>query len=357
MREVYIITGICGHLGNTVAKQLVSCGKSVRGLALPGESSSMLSSEVALTRGNVCDIESLEPLFDGITEDERVIFIHAAGLISITTKKKDPPIYNVNVGGTQNIIELCKKHNVSKLVYISSVHAIPEKPHGTVMSEINSFDPDLVVGAYSRSKAMATQLVLDAANSGLDATVVHPSGIVGPNDYCDGLMGQLIKNYLNGVISACIKGGYDFVDVRDVANAVIKAAQQGKRGECYILSNRYYDALDMLNMVHQITGKRAIKVILPLWFVKAFVPLAGLYFRMCKQKPLFTEDSLHILSSNSAFSHVKAELELGFTTRDMKQTIHDTVLFLQDEGMLKQTYLGGDPRPIVSRRKLKPNRS
>jgi dihydroflavonol-4-reductase len=334
MRNVFIITGICGHLGNTIANQLAQQGEVVRGLALPHEDSSMLDTSIELVRGDVCVPSSLEPLFAGWQIEDEITVIHSAGMISITGKH-DSRMMAVNVGGTKNIIQMCKAHFVKKLIYISSVHAIPELPHGSVISETDRFSPDTVIGLYSKSKATATQMVLDAVREGLHATIVHPAGLIGPNDYGKGLMTQMIADYLNGTLRACVKGGYDFVDVRDVADGVIAAARVGKNGESYILSNRYYSALELLNMLHVMTGRRAIRTILPMWFIRMFVPLAEVYFKMKKERPLFTEDSLAILMSNSVFSHEKASRELGFKTQDMKKTLVDMVVFLQRTGRIR----------------------
>ena len=86
------------------------------------------------------------------------------------------------------------------------------------------------------------------AAQGLDAVIVHPSGILGPGDFGQGHLTQMIADYLNGRLVACVKGGYDFVDVRDVADGVIAAAEKGRAGECYILSNRHYEVRELLDM-------------------------------------------------------------------------------------------------------------
>ena len=88
----------------------------------------------------------------------------------------------MNVKGTKNIIEQCMRHQVKRLVYVSSVHAIPETDEKATISETTKFSKDTVIGAYAATKAEATQAVLDAVKNGLDAVVVHPSGIVGPYD-------------------------------------------------------------------------------------------------------------------------------------------------------------------------------
>lgn len=330
MNRIYIITGICGFLGNTVANQLAKAGERVRGLALPQDDASMLPPEVEVIRGNVCDMASMQPLFHDLGTDDEIYVIHTAAIISIDDKP-GAILTAVNVGGTRNVIALCREHHVKKLVHVSSVHAIPELPHGEVMSEVESFDPDKVIEPYSKTKAAASQLVLDAARDGLNATVVHPSGIMGPGDYGKGLMLSVVVDYLGGYLPACVKGGYDFVDVRDVANGVIAACDRGRSGECYLLTGGYITAMDILKKLHEMTGRKEIKVAFPLWFIRLFIPVASLVAQMRKAKPLFTRSSLRILDANAIFSHAKATKELGYIPRKIDDTLRDTVQFLVDK--------------------------
>ncbi|MDO4572277.1 MAG: NAD-dependent epimerase/dehydratase family protein [Clostridia bacterium] len=331
MRNIFIVTGIGGHLGNTVARELIGRGETVRGFARVNEDVTMLYGDaVSIVRGDVRDAASLEPLFFGLDTEDAVTVIHCAGIVSITSKY-DQNVVDVNVRGTKNIVELCRAHQVKKLVYISTVHAIPELPAGATMAEVNRFKPDAVDGLYAKTKAAATQIVLDAAKEGLDATVIHPSGIIGPNDYGHGHLTQLIISYLNGSLTACVEGGYDFVDVRDVASGVISAAYKGRRGECYILSNRYIRVPELLNALSRVTGGRRVRTVLPLWFARAFAPLAELYYKIRREAPLFTKYSLSTLTSNARFTSAKARRELGYKPRDISATLRDTVSFLARE--------------------------
>ncbi len=331
MQRIYVITGIGGHLGNTIARELLNSGATVRGFARPGEDVTMLYGDaVSIVRGDVRDIESLEPLFYGIERDDEVFFIHCAGIVSIASKY-DQTVVDVNVNGTANVVELCKRHHVKKLVYISSVHALPELPDHAIMQEVSKFRPDSVTGLYAKTKAAATQIVLDAVNDGLDATVIHPSGIIGPNDYGNGHLTQMIIDYLNGTLTAGVDGGYDFVDVRDVANGVIAATERGKKGECYILSNRYVAVPELLNTLSRITGGRKIHTFLPIWFAKLTAPLAELYYKIRNESPLFTRYSLDVLTSNARFTCAKAKRDLGYKVRDISVTLRDTVTFLMHE--------------------------
>ena len=329
--RIYIITGIGGHVGNTVARKLLSAGQTVRGFALPGEDVTMLYGDhVSIVRGNVCDKPSMAPLFYGLEPSDEVYFIHTAGIVSVKSHF-DQRVVDVNVSGTQNVVELCVEHAVRKLVYVSSVHAIPELPAGAVISEVGRFSPDDVIGLYAKTKAEATQLVLNAAKNGLDATVVQPSGIIGPDDYGKGHLTQMIRSYLEGSLTACVEGGYDFVDVRDVADGIISACDKGRSGECYILANRYYNVKDLLRKLSDLTGGRKIKTILPMWFARMTAPLAEFYYKLRREAPLFTRYSLYTLTSNSRFTWEKARRDLGYCPRDIQQTLKDTVNFLKNK--------------------------
>lgn len=332
MSALYLLTGAAGHLGTALAHQLSSQGQSVRALVLPGDTNASYLADLPgaeIVHGDICDAQSLAPFFAN-PEGRELIVIHAAGIVSIASRHIQK-VHDVNVGGTKNILALCQKHKVKRLVYISSVHAIPEAPAGTIICEVPQFDPSAVCGLYARTKSEATQCVLDAAKAGLNACIVHPSGIIGPYDYGHGHLTQLILDYMRGRLTACVKGGYDFVDVRDVAVGVLACCEKGKAGACYILSGHYVSVADLLFRLHQLTGKRAIKTILPLWFARLTAPLSELYYKILRQPPLYTAYSLYTLSSNAAFSHEKASQQLGYQPRALDETLLDTVAWLRDQ--------------------------
>ena len=155
MNKRYIVTGACGHLGNTIVRRLVAAGQEVRGLVLPEESAEALTGvPVQLYRGDVCDTESLTPLFKNEPEAEQIV-IHTAGIVTIASKHSEK-VRRVNVEGTANIIQMCLEHGVRRLVHVSSVHAIPEKTAGGTICEVAHFSPDDVVGLYAKTKAEAT---------------------------------------------------------------------------------------------------------------------------------------------------------------------------------------------------------
>lgn len=325
MKRLYIITGASGHLGSTIIRLLMKTGAAVRGLILPSETPPE-NQNITYITGDVREKESLRPLFEH-TEGYEVYVIHAAGIIDIS-EQVSPLLYDVNVTGTKNILALCREYSVKRLLYVSSVHAIPEANPYSVMHEVQHFSPDQVTGGYAKTKAEATQAVLDAAKEGLHAVVVHPSGILGPYDRTGNYLVQMVTDYVHGKLPACVDGGYDFVDVRDVADGCLKAIEKGKRGECFILSNRHYEIKDILHITKHYCGGKRLPV-LPMWIARAAAPFISWVCKLRKQRPLYTKYSLYTLSSNDRFSHDKATVELNYCPRDLTQTIRDTVAWIK----------------------------
>lgn len=325
MKRLYIITGAKGHLASTIIQYLRNEDCYIRGLILPAESGKD-DKQLTYYKGDVSRPETLESIFSD-TECNEITVIHAAGVISIADEIT-PQLYRVNVEGTRNVIEQCMHHNVKRLVYVSSVHAIPETYETATILEAASFSENTVTGAYAATKAVATQAVLDATKKGLDAVIVHPSGIIGPYDSGNNHIVQLIRLCMSGKLPAGVTGGYDFVDVRDVAKGCLQAARKGRAGNCYILSNRYFSVKELLEYIRRVIGGRK-KICIPIEIARSFVPLFAWIAKINHSRPLYTKYSLYTISSNGHFSHDKATFELGYHPRDMQATVRDTVRWLQ----------------------------
>lgn len=331
MKTIYLVTGAAGHLGSTVVRALLARGETVRGLILPGETSP-LPDGCRPFSGDVCAPMSLIPFFHH-TSEESLVVIHCAGVVSISSHF-DKKVYDVNVLGTRNLLALCRQFQVQKLVYVSSVHAIPEKPQGETITETDTFDPHKVKGLYAQTKAQATKLVLEAAEQGLPACVVHPSGILGPYDVGHGHLTALVRDYCRHQLTAGVKGGYDFVDVRDVAAGILACCDKGKPGSCYILSGQYSSVRRLLDTLSRVSGQKPIRTYLPLWFAKLTAPLSELYYKLRREPPLYTAYSLYTLSSNACFSHEKATKAFGYHPRPLEETLQDTVQWLRGHGKI-----------------------
>ncbi len=325
-----VVTGATGLVGNALLHALADRGMGpVRVLVRPGRDLSCLAGfDVEVVRGDTRDLDSLKAAFAGAD----AVF-HLAGLITIT-KEKLERLREVNVEGTRNVIAACRAAGVRRLVHCSSIHAFIEPPFGTCTDESTPIDPERTIGNYGKSKAEATLLVKAAAGEGLDAVIVYPSGIIGPYDHRPSETGEFIVDACRGKIPATVDGRYNFVDSRDVAAGLVGAFERGRNGEGYLLTGSEISVPELFDILEQLSGTPKPRVHLPIGLVRAVAPLIPLYYKVVKQRPLFTTYSLHVISSNCEMSYQKAAEELGYSPRPLRQTLEDTVGWFKEQGML-----------------------
>lgn len=337
-RRYYLVTGAAGFLGSQICRQLLHAGCHVRGLVLPSDPAArFLPRQMEVVPGDLTDGASLTPFFT-IPDGCRSVVIHCGSLVSVDPAYSEA-LMAVNVGGTRNILTQILAHpECEKLVYVSSTGAIPEQPLGTPIRETDHFDPcdpSKVVGAYSQSKAKATQMVLDAVRvMGINACVVHPSGILGPGDHAVGETTRTLLQIIKGEMPLGLEGSFNLCDVRDLAAGTIAAVDAGRSGECYILANKPVTLKQLCEMIHEACDSRQIKFYLPLNLAEKLAQGMEKQARRSGKKPLMTTFSVYNLARNNDFDDSKARQELGYTTRSYQQTILDEIQWMQEEGLL-----------------------
>ena len=248
-KTIYLLTGAAGFLGSNISRALIEQGKTVRALVLKGDPArDRVPSGAEIVMGDILDDRSLEEFFT-VPNNIETIVIHCASMVTVSPEVNQKE-YNINVLGTRNIVDKCIQYNVKKLVYISSTSVIPELPKGQKIREVSSFHPDSVIGYYGKTKAEATQAVLDAIHQrGLDASIVFPTGICGPNDYGNGYFTHFIMDCIKGNMPAGVAGSFNAVDVRDLADGIIACTQKGRQGEGYIMGNCIVGMREMFQII------------------------------------------------------------------------------------------------------------
>lgn len=330
---LYLVTGAAGFLGGHICRQLLERGDKVRAFALPGDKAIQYIPEgVEVVEGNLCNMKDVQRFFT-VEDDVETICLHIASIVTVTPDYS-PLVMNVNVGGTKNIIRCCLDHKeCKKLVYCSSTGAIPEEKKGRKIREVMYFDEDQTVGCYSRSKAIATQAVLDAANiDGLNACVVHPSGILGPEDPALGETTKTVIDIIKGEMPMGMDGSFNLCDVRDLAAGTIAAADKGKKGECYILANEEVSFRDFCKLLNEESGCKPIKQFLPLGIAYKLAAIMEKMAAKSGKQPLMTTFSVYNLARNNSFDYSKAQRDLGYTTRPYVETIRDEITWLKENG-------------------------
>ncbi|MBR1811250.1 MAG: NAD-dependent epimerase/dehydratase family protein [Clostridia bacterium] len=322
-KEKCILTGATGHVGYAVLMELLAQGEDVTILLRkPNALFDGLDCKVVL--GDVTDYASLEAAFRGMD-----VVYHVAGAVEINKGKEDRT-WIVNYEGTINVLKACHANKVRRLVYMSSVDALRPLPDGEVMVEQTHFDPSALIGTYAKTKAAATQYLLD--NHGdTELVVLHPSACTGPYDFKGSSLGEGVRMFMSGKYPVTMTfGAYNFVDVRDVAKATRAAATRGRNGECYIISGEYMTVDAFIRTLNQINGNRAPIFSMSERFVKCIAPIMEVYYGISGATPLFTRYTIKKLKDNCNFSYEKAARDLGYAPMSAAQSLADTVAWIKE---------------------------
>ena len=322
---INVITGGRGYVGYALVKELADKGEKMR-LLLRSDSPVFDGIDCEKIMGDVCDIDILEKAFEGA---ETVY--HVAGVVDISGTK-DKQVWKVNVEGTKNVVAACKKAGVKNLIYVSSVDAIHVDDDMEVIREVSHFEPDMLEGAYAKSKATATQYVLDSADENLKVCAVHPSACIGPYDNNrTSSMVTVINLFSKGFFSLTFDfGGYNFVDVRDVAKGMVAAAEKGRNGECYFLCGKAYSLDEFMGALARVCGKKHPKVVIKKKYVDTIIPVFEKIFKAANLPPVVNEYAIRKICENCKFSYEKAEKELGYSPMSLDDSLRDTIAWLKE---------------------------
>ncbi len=315
-----LVTGATGHVGNVLVRELLAQEQQVRAMTLPNDNCASLEGlDVERVTGNVLDSASLDRAMDNVD-----VVYHLAGIISILPGA-EALMRKVNVDGVRNTAQAALRAGVRRMVHISSIHAFRRMPHGVCIDEHVPFAPDSPVGTYDRTKAEGTLAVLETVEQGLDAVIACPTGVIGPYDYLDSEMGNVIRNFAQKRLHFLVEGAYDFVDVRDVARGLTLAAEKGRAGETYILSGARIEIAQIKQVVQEFAGIRTPHIVAPMWVAELVARIAEPFYRLTHAIPKFTHYSLRTVQDNCNFSHAKAQMELGYTPRPLRESIADVL--------------------------------
>ena len=271
-----------------------------------------------MIKGNILLPETLKNL----CHDVDVVF-HIAAKIALNNRETDK-VFAVNIQGTQNIIKASIASGVKKLIHFSSTDAFEKISKEAVLVENVPLIKKKALD-YAFSKAESERLVLEASKNGLDAVVLSPSAVVGPFDSRGSFLGNALIKIHQNKIPMLIRGGYNWVDVRDIAEAAIYSIEKGRKGEKYILSGNYLSLKELSALVASISKKKTPKLIAPVFLAKLACPFFQMIGSVTGEKPIYTCQSLKIIENAPVkISNRKAKNELGFSARPLKQTLIDT---------------------------------
>ena len=208
------------------------------------------------------------------------------------------------------------------------------------MTEPKNFHTEELEGVYAKSKAVASQFVLDSKTESFEPVIILPSACIGPYDYKVSAAGAMVRLCMKGIMRVSLGfGAYNFVDVRDVADGIIRAALNGEAGEAYILSGGYYPICDIVNIAAKMAGRKQFKITVPRFLAKIAAPFVEWSSKVTGTPPIFTSYSLYTLNSFGKFSNEKARKALGYTTRPIRETVRDTLEFMRKNEQFSTSFI------------------
>jgi dihydroflavonol-4-reductase len=326
-----LVTGAAGFIGTHVTRGLLAAGREVRAMLAPNESERSLAGlDVEIVRGDVRDPDACHAAARGC----RRVF-HLAALYKLWMPD-ERVMFDVNVTGSANILWACRRAEVERVVYTSSIAALGQREDGQPATEETAFNLWKDANAYIQSKYLSEQLALTFAREGLPVVVVNPTFPFGTGDWAPTPTGKILIDVLLKRSPGVLEGGFNAVDVEDVARGHLLAEEKGRVGERYILGNRNFAVKDFYALVGEVTGRKVPRRSLPFGVYYSLATAAELISDHVTHKPpLATRKSIQYVHKHVYFDPSKARTELGLPQTEIRQTIQKAAQWFEEHGYLK----------------------
>jgi dihydroflavonol-4-reductase len=285
---------------------------------------------VAQVEGDLRDPTSLAMGIDGV----EVVYHCAADYRLYAANPRE--MYASNLDGTRNVMRISAESGVSRVVYTSTVGALGLSADGPA-DERTPVGLENMTGVYKRSKFLAEREVDEWAARGLPVVIVNPSAPVGERDVKPTATGQMILDFLRGRMRAYVDTGLNLIDVRDVAQGHLLAAESGRVGERYILGNRDMTLKQILDALSEITGLPAPRVRLPHWVPLTAAAIDTGWSRLAGREPRLALDAVKLSRYKMFFRADKAIRELGLPQTPVEQALRRSVEWFRAERYVDRT--------------------
>lgn len=319
-----VVTGATGHIGANLVRALLDSGRDVRVL-VHGHTRALEGLNVDRVHGDVLHRDSLDKAF----RDADTVY-HLAAIITLKSGRDDRA-HAVNVDGTRNVVEACLAAKVSRLVHFSSIHALSPEPADETVDETRALVDPAEGLPYDRSKVLGESAVQEGVKRGLRATILHPTGVIGPYDFGPSQMGRQLINMYKRRIPALVTGGFNWVDVRDVCQGAMAAEQNANGAGKYVLAGNYITFDQLRHALHAATGVKPPPFMLPLWFARALLPASVAVEKVTGKTPPLSPMAVACLDQFREISIQKAQSELGYRPRPFHETLADTFEWFRRE--------------------------
>lgn len=322
------LTGATGFVGSHVAKELSDNGADLR--LLVRKTSSL--ENVAEIPGErvIGDLREPQSFASALAGCDAVLHVAADYRLWV----RDPEsMYAANVEGTRELLRLAREVGVKRFVYTSSVATMGFKSDGTIVDEATLVSVADMIGHYKRSKFLAEQEAIKAAQAGQQVVILNPTTPVGPKDLKPTPTGRIIVDFLNRKFPAYVDTGLNLVDVKEVARTHVTALTRGRFGERYILGGENLTLKQILDKLSAITGlpspTRKVPHAVALSFAIFDENFTG---RLLGREPRATVEAVKMGKKMMFASSAKAVHELGFQQAPVYPALRAAVEWFRERG-------------------------
>ena len=327
-----LVTGGTGFVGSHSVAALLSQGHQVRLLVRSRDRvarslSPLEVAEVESVLGDVTVPRSVEEAMAGCDA-----VLHAAAVFSFDGRAASR-MRQVNVPGTEIVLGAAVRAGLDPIVHVSSYVALLP-PAGAVLT------PDSPVkrpqGPYSRSKAESEQVARRYQEQGAPVVITYPGAVIGPHDPYLGESNRTVAEFATSGVT--MRGGGNWVDVRDVAKVHAAVMEPGRGPRRYMITGHYVALPDLTAMLREITGHPGRITVVPAGAAQAIGRLADLMQHLVPGRVPLGHEGIWIAALQTRCDDSRTVTELGITPRDLRVTLTDTVRWLADQGHITVTW-------------------
>jgi dihydroflavonol-4-reductase len=312
-----LVMGASGNVGACVTRHLVSSGADVRVLLRKSSSTKGIDGlDVERHYGGIFDSADVAAAMS----DRDVVYYC---VVDTRAELRDPaPLFKTNVEGLRSVLDVAAQANLQRFVFLSTIGTIAVGRHGETVDEDTPFNWSDEAGSYIASRREAERLVLAyAADRGLPAVVANVSNPYGPPDW-QPRQGMFVKLAALGKMPIYIRGvGSEVVGIDDVADALLLAAQHGRIGQRYIISERYMSQRELVACAAQAVGARPPRWGIPMAVMYGLARLSDALGSFVRRDFPISRQSAKLVELTSPASHDKATRELGWRPRPTEEFI------------------------------------
>lgn len=325
------VTGATGLLGSNLCRTLVSQGWQVKGLVRSVDKAKRFlgNSGVEFVQGDMEATSAFAQALDGVD----VVFHTAAFFREYYQPGHHwETMKRINVNATMALLRSAEERGVKRAVFTSSSGVIQAHPHQAA-TETAMYSTFAEKNLYFKTKVLAEREIYRfLETSRMDVLMILPGWMMGPGDAAPTSAGQLVLDLLASNLPGIIDGGASLVDARDVAAAMITAANRGKRGERYIVTGPLATMQDIALELEAISGVRAPKMKIPGWLALSIAWVLETWAGWTGSANPMPLAGIQTLLEKATLSAAKAERDLGATFRPLRETLKDTVSWYEAQG-------------------------